>query len=87
MNRKEAVKRAGIGTIITVFVTMMLLTFLEFSQSSMIAVYCSIVVFFGINLAALMITRKRKIKTRAIAIAIINAVALGTLVLLLALVL
>jgi amino acid transporter len=83
MNGKEAVKRGGIFTIITVFITMMILTFLEFSMNSMIAVYCSVMVFFAINLAALMFTRKRKIKTRVIVLVIINVAAVAALVLLL----
>lgn len=87
MNVKQAVKRAGIETTITVFVTMLLLTSLEFSRNSCIAVYCSIVVFFGINLAALIITRGRRFKTRVIAISAVNLAAVAALVLLLVFVL
>ncbi len=64
MNNRETAKNAGIVTIVTVFISMLLLASLFFSQNSMIFCCCLPVVFFVLNFVELKMTRNTVRKKR-----------------------
>lgn len=57
MNNRETAKNAGIETIVTVFISMLLLACLFFSQNSLIFCCCLPAVFFVLNFLEMRLTR------------------------------